>query len=101
MSDPQPLALTAFWLGVLSAALGAAVLPIAAVVTGIGLLSGAIVANWRGITNLATSIGVAFQDIYLSAKKWLIDALEPVIRRVKAMVLHGALEAQSARSSVI
>jgi hypothetical protein len=72
--------------GILVAALGAVAAPIAGAVAALGVLSGAVVANWRGITNLASSIGDAFKGIYESAKKWLVDALEPVVSRVRSVI---------------
>jgi hypothetical protein len=72
--------------GLLVTALGAVAGPIALTVGAIGVLSGAIAANWRGITNLASSIGDAFKGIYESAKRWLVDALEPVVSRVRSVI---------------
>jgi hypothetical protein len=72
--------------GVLAAVLGTLAGPIAATVGAVGVLAGAIVSNWRGISNLASSIGDAFKGIYESAKKWLVDALEPVVSRVRSVI---------------
>lgn len=80
------LAGVAATVGVLTTVLGAALAPIALTVGAIGTLAGAIAANWRGITNLATSIGEAFKGIYLSAKQWLVDALEPIVSRVQGFI---------------
>jgi hypothetical protein len=95
--------------GILVTVLGTLAGPIAATVAAVAVLSGAIVANWRGITNVAASIGDAFKGIYESARKWLVDALEPVVSRVQAFVdrirgafasLRAALGLEAAQAEV-
>lgn len=79
-------------IGAFSLVLGAAAAPIAVAVAGIGALTGAIVAFWPNLKQVAKFASTAFQDIYESAKRWLVDALEPVISRVQAVVdrIRGA-----------
>lgn len=72
--------------GILVAALGAIAGPITLAVGAIGLFAGAVAANWRGITNLASSIGEAFKGIYESARRWLVDAFEPIVSFVQGIV---------------
>jgi hypothetical protein len=72
--------------GILAAAFAAVLSPAAAVVVAVSAVAGTIAANWRGITNLASAIGDSFYEIYASAKKWLVDALEPIVQKVRSFI---------------
>lgn len=67
---------------ILGAALSVVTVPIAATVGALALLSGTIIANWRGISNVASEVGSSFQTLYQSAKDWLLDKLQPIITRL-------------------
>ncbi len=65
--------------GVLVAVFGAMAAPIAVAVAAIGTITAALVAFWPNVKQVAGLVGGAFKDMFMSAKKWLVDAMKPII----------------------
>lgn len=67
-------------LGLFAAAIGAIGVPLAAMVVAIGAAGAAVMAFWGDIKTLWRGATQAFENIYNSAKIWLIDNLKPLFR---------------------
>lgn len=73
-------------IGALVAVFGAVAAPILAAAAAVGVITGTIAAFWPNLKRLAKLAATAFSDIYVSAKTWLLDALKPVIDKVKGII---------------
>lgn len=71
-------------IGLLATGLAAVSAPVMLTVGGLGLLTAAVAAFWPQLQQLARMASTAFSDVYTTAKKWLFDALSPIINAVSS-----------------